>query len=124
MIEPTFDYDETADNLGICFASGEHATYLELTDHILLRVSQSERRAIGITFLDYSILAQRTEFGLRRFPLTGLSTLSPELCELALELLAKSPVSDYLALSAYSRSIGKATPIVMIRAIELVKSAA
>jgi uncharacterized protein YuzE len=72
MTEPVLSYDEVSDTLYISFAPGEAATGIELTDHILLRVNKSERRAIGLTLLDYSLIAQTTDIGPRSFPLTGL----------------------------------------------------
>ena len=75
MSEPIFNYDEMSDTLYVSFSPGEDATGIELSDHILLRVNKKEGRAIGLTFLDYSLLAQRTEVGPRSFPLTGLAGL-------------------------------------------------
>lgn len=124
MSEPNFNYDELGDNLYVCYSPGERGTYLEITDHILLRVNESERRVIGVTLLDYRILSQKTELGPRQFPLIGLANLTPELRELALELLNKPPVSDILATSVYTLSITDETPIVMVRPIEAVKIAA
>jgi len=63
MTEPVFSYDEVSDTLYISFVPGEAATGIELTDHILLRVNKRERRVIGLTLLDYSLIAQTTEIG-------------------------------------------------------------
>ena len=76
MTQPIFNYDEVSDTLYISFAPGEQATGIELTPHILLRLNKQECRAVGLTFLDYSLLAQKTDMGPRSFPLTGLSELS------------------------------------------------
>ena len=57
---------------------------------------KEERRAVGLTFLDYSLLAQKTEIGPRSFPLTGLADLSDELREIVLDILQHPPVSDIL----------------------------
>ena len=75
MTEPVMSYDEVSDTLYISFALGEAATGIELTDHILLRVNKSERRVIGLTLLNYSLIAQITDIGPRSFPLTGLDQL-------------------------------------------------
>ena len=56
-------------------------TGIELNDHILLRFNKEERRAIGLTFLDFSVLIQRTEFGPKSFPLTGLADISDQMNE-------------------------------------------
>jgi uncharacterized protein YuzE len=85
MSEPVFTYDEASDTLYISFAPGDVATGIELTDHMLLRVNKKERRAIGLTLLDYSILAQTTDMGPRSFPLTGLDELSDELRKMVLD---------------------------------------
>jgi len=63
MTKPIFNYDEMSDTLYISFEPGEKATGIELNDHILLRINKNERRAIGLTFLEYSLLAQKTEIG-------------------------------------------------------------
>jgi uncharacterized protein YuzE len=115
MTEPVFSYDEISDTLYISFTPGEAATGIELTDHILLRVNKRERRAIGLTLLDYSLIAQTTEIGPRSFPLTGLDQLSPEMREMVLEMLVHPPVRDILSLSAYTPSPGEAIPIILLQ---------
>ncbi len=111
MKEPTFSYDEMSDTLYVSFAPGEKATGIELNDHIILRINTRERRTIGITFLEYSLLAQKTEVGPRSFPLSGLSSLSEALRELVLDMLRDSPVSDILFLSAYTLQLSKRFPL-------------
>jgi len=115
MTEPIFNYDETSDTLYVSFAPGEKATGIELNDHILLRINKKERRAIGLTFLDYSFLAQRTEVGPRSFPLTGLAELSEGLREMVLDILWHPPVSDILFLSTYTPSTVKTIPITSLQ---------
>ena len=115
MSKPIFNYDEMSDTLYVSFAPGEKATGIELNDHILLRINKKERRAIGLTFLDYSLLAQKTEVGPRSFPLTGLAELSDELREIALDILLRPPVSDILFLSTYTPSIAETTPITALQ---------
>ena len=48
MSTPTLHYDEVSDTLSISFAPGEHATGIELNEHILLRINKTERRAVGL----------------------------------------------------------------------------
>jgi len=115
MTKPIFNYDETSDTLYVSFASGEKATGIELNDHILLRINKKERRAIGLTFLEYSLLAQKTEVGPRSFPLTGLAELSDELREIVLDILLRPPVSDVLSLSTYTPSIAETIPIISLQ---------
>ena len=119
MMEPIFNYDEISDTLYVSFSPGEKATGIELNDHILLRINKKERRAVGLTFLDYSLLAQRTEVGPRSFPLTGLAELSDELREIVLDILQRSPVSDILFLSTYTPSIIETTPITLLQPITI-----
>lgn len=75
MTAQILSYDAVIDTLYVSFAPGEAATGIELTDHILLRVDKSERRATELTSLDYSLIAQTTEVGPRSFPLKGLDQL-------------------------------------------------
>ena len=96
------------------------ATGIELTEHILLRINKAERRAIGLTFLEYSLLAQRTEVGPRSFPLTGLDQLSDELREIVLEIVSRSPVSDFLSLWAYTPSLAETIPITALQPLAAV----
>jgi uncharacterized protein YuzE len=117
MTEPVFNYDEISDTLYVSFAPGEKATGIELNDHILLRINKKERRAIGLTFLDYSLLAQKTEVGPRSFPLTGLAELSDELREIVLDILQRPPVSDFLFLSSYTPSVVETIPITSLQPV-------
>ena len=119
MNKPIFNYDKMSDTLYISFAPGEKATGIELNDHILLRINKQECRIIGLTFLDYSLLTQRTEVGPRSFPLTGLAELSDELREMVLEILQRPPVSDILFLSSYTPSIAETIPITSLQPITI-----
>ena len=98
----------------ISFEPGKKATDIELNDHILLRIDKMKRRAIGLTILEYSLLAQKTELGPRSFPLVGLSKLSDELRDIVIEILHSPPVSDILSLSAYTPSVVETIPITML----------
>jgi uncharacterized protein YuzE len=115
MSKPVLNYDEESDTLHVSFAPGESATGVELNDHILLRIDKAGRRAVGLTFFDYSILAQKTEIGPRSFPLTGLTALSDELREIVLDILARPPVSDVLSVSAYTPSLAETVPITSLQ---------
>ena len=114
MAKPIVNYDEISDTLYVSFEPGKKATGIELNDHILLRINKKKRRAIGLTFLEYSLLAQKTEIGPRSFPLVGLLKLSDELREIVLEILQASPVSDILSLSAYTPSAVETIPITLL----------
>lgn len=115
MKQQTVSYDEISDTLYVSFAGGEHATGIELNDHIVLRINKHERRAIGLTFMEYSLLSQKTEMGPRSFPLSGLLELSEELREIVLDILQCSPVSDILSLSAYTPSVVETIPIILLK---------
>jgi uncharacterized protein YuzE len=115
MTKPNYNYDEISDTLYVSFFPGEKATGIELNDHILLRIDEEEQKAIGITFFEYSILAQKTEFGPRSFPLSGLNQLSSELREIVHGILLNPPVSDILTLSAYTPSSVEVIPITSIQ---------
>ena len=115
MTQPIFNYDEVSDTLYISFVPGEKATGIELTPHILLRLNKQERKAIGMTFLEYSLLAQKTEMGPRSFPLTGLSELSDDLKDIVIDVLQRPPVSDLLLLSSYTPSISETIPIMLLQ---------
>lgn len=115
MTQPIFNYDEVSDTLYISFVPGEKATGIELTPHILLRLNKQERKAIGMTFLEYSLLAQKTDMGPRSFPLTGLSELSDDLKDIVIDVLQRPPVSDLLLLSSYTPSISETIPIMLLQ---------
>ena len=116
MTQPIFNYNEISDTLYISFAPGEPATGIELTPHILLRLNKQEREAVGLTFLEYSVLAQKTDMGPRSFPLIGLTELSEELRDIVVDILQRPPVSDVLLLSSYTPSISEAIPITLLQA--------
>ena len=114
---PDFNYDEISDTLYVSFEPGEKATGIELNDNILLRINKDSRKVIGITFFDYSLLAQKADFGPRSFPLTGLVQLSTDLRELVLEILQSSPVADILSLSTYTPSYSESIPITSLHQV-------
>jgi uncharacterized protein YuzE len=110
--EPTFSYDKEADVLYISFSPGEKATTaVELNDNILLRFNRAEKRAIGLTLMDFSVLVQITNLGPRSFPLTGLNELEPEWQDAVIEIITKPPISQILKVSVYSPSLSETVPI-------------
>ena len=119
MNEPTINYDDVSDTLYISFAPGEMGTGIELNDHLLLRVNKSEKRAIGLTIFEYSVLSQRTEAGLRSVPLTGLASMSEQAREMILTILQMEPVSQFLRLSAYAPSVTELIPITSIEPLPI-----
>ena len=114
MNEPIFNYDEISDTLTISFFPGEAATGIELNDNILLRIDKQNNYAVSLSIFNYSILAQKTEAGLRSLPLTGLEELSDKLRKAVLEVLLKEPLSDILSVSTYTPSLSESVPIATI----------
>lgn len=113
--QSTFSYDQEADVLYISFAPNEAATSaVELNENILLRFNRAERRAVGLTLMDFSVLAQMTALGPRSFPLTGLKELEPEWQDLVIELITTPPVNEILRVSAYAPSAVELIPIASV----------
>ena len=117
MKTPNFNYDEQSDTLYISFEPGAKATGIELNNNILLRIDKDKRKAVGITFFDYSILAQRADFGPRSFPLTGLVELSEELRGLVLDIIQSPPITSILTLSTYTPTYSEAIPIILLHQV-------
>ena len=114
MSQPIINYDETSDALHVSFEPGVQATGIELNENILLRIDKNRRKAIGLTFFNYSILVQKADFGPRSFPLTGIAVLSSALQEMVMEIIANSPVKEILSLSTYTPSFSEAIPITLL----------
>jgi hypothetical protein len=122
MSEPLYSYDEMSDTLSIAFTLGEHATGIELTDHILLRLNTRDRRAVGIILLDYSLLTQTTDVGQKSYPLTGFDDLTEETRALVIDILRQSPVNEILVLSAYTPAVNQTIPIIAIHPMSITPS--
>ena len=111
----TYSYDKAADVLYISFSPGEKATTaVELNDNILLRFNRAEKRAVGLTLMDFSVLVQFTDLGPRSFPLAGLGELEPDWRETVIEIITKPPVNEILKVSVYTPSLAEAVPITLI----------
>ena len=119
MTKPKINYDEMSDTLYVSFEPGTKATGIELNEHILLRIDKNKRRVVGLTFFEYSLLAQKTDVGPRSFPLTGLSELSDDLRQIVLDILLSPPVSDFLSVSAFTPSIVETIPITLLQPLPL-----
>ncbi len=113
------NYDEMSDTLYVSFEPGTKATGIELNEHILLRINKNKRNVIGLTFFEYSLLAQKTELGPRSFALTGLSELSGDLRRIVLDILLSPPVSDILSVSAFTPSMVETIPITFLQPLPL-----
>jgi uncharacterized protein YuzE len=112
---PTYSYDKEADVLYISFAPGEIPTAaVELHDNILLRFNLTEKRAVGLTLMDFSVLVQMTQLGPRSFPLSGLQDLEPAWQEIVIEIITKPPVNQILHVSSYMPSMSEIVPIISV----------
>ncbi len=112
---PTFSYDKEADVLYISFAPDEQATAsVELNENLLLRFNRAEKRAIGLTLMDFTVLVQMTKLGPRNFPLSGLAELEPEWQDEVVEIITHSPVNQILKVSAYAPSAVEIMPIAWV----------
>lgn len=110
-----YDYDEDVDILYISFAPGQKATAaVELNENILLRFNRVERRAIGLTLMDFSVLAQPSELGARHFPLSGLADLDEDWQKIVVDLLTTPPVNQILKVASLTSSAIETKPIVSI----------
>lgn len=116
-------YDETEDILEVFFGDNEPATGVELTDHILLRLNQTTGRAVSLTLLHFSILAERTEYGPRSYPLNNLKELPEALRELVVRALTTSPVDEFLKLSYFQASPTKRVPFTYVEPSHLAVAA-
>jgi len=113
--KPTYSYDKEADVLYISFAPGGIPTAaVELHDNILLRFNLAEKRPIGLTLMDFSVLVQMTQLGPRSFPLSGLKDLEPDWQEIVIEIITKPPVNQILRVSSYMPSMAEEVPIISV----------
>ena len=113
--KPTYFYDEDVDVLYISFSPGEKATgAVGLHDNILLRFNFAEKRAIGLTLMDFSVLVQRANLGPRSFPLTGLQDLDEDWQDTVVEIISKPPVNQVLKMSVYTPPLGQVMPIALV----------
>ena len=113
--EPAYFYDKETDVLYISFSPGEKATTaVELNDNILLRFNRLEKRAIGLTLMDFSVLVQLTNLGPRTFPLYGLVDLEPDWRDTVIEIITSPPVNRILKVSVYTPSLTDTVPVAFI----------
>jgi hypothetical protein len=109
-----FVYDQEADSLEILLGENEPATGVELTEHIILRLNRQTRRAVSLTLLHFSILAERTEYGPRSYPLDKSGEVPEDLRELVLHLITSMPVSQFAKLSHFEVSPTEQIPLVYV----------
>jgi hypothetical protein len=111
----TYSYDKEADVLYISFAPDQKPTAaVELHENILLPFNLTEKRAVGLTLMDFSVLVHMTPPGPRSFPLSGLKDLAPAWRETVIEIITKPPVNQILRVSSYMPSMAEAIPITAV----------
>lgn len=110
MTEPKIKYDELSDTVQLTFIPGKSATGIELNENLLLRWDPGSGEAIGLDFFNFSVLAQKTEWGIPSYPL-NLDFLAPELRDKVVELLQRDPLKRYLKVSALITPNSEPKPI-------------
>ena len=113
-ISPSYSYDKEGDVLYVSFFPGEKGTGVELNDNILLRFDKDKKKALCLTFFDFSILIQKTELGPRGFPLSGLAEIPEKLREIVITIITSPPVSHFLRIMVYSPALTEAIPITYV----------
>ncbi len=74
---------------------------VELHDTILLRLNLAEKRAVGLTLMDFSVLVHMTPLGPRGVQLSGLKDLESAWQEtVSIEIIPKPPVNQILHVSS------------------------
>ena len=119
MENTKYSYDKEVDVLYISFSTEKATTAVELNDNILLRFNRTQKKAIGITLMDFSVLAQLTNLGPRTFPLTGLDRLEPDWRNTVIEIITSPPANDVLKVFAYSSNNLELLPIAYVEAMRL-----
>lgn len=107
-------YDTEADILEIFFGENGPATGIELTDQMVLRIDQKQKRALSLMLMHFSILSEQTEYGPRNFAIDTLERLPEELRELVFRLLTSLPVNQFLKLSQFQLSPHEHRPLAYV----------
>jgi hypothetical protein len=98
-------YESQSDELNVYFGENRKATGIQLADHILLRLDRAEGEAVGLTFIDFSLLIRPTIYGPPSFRLDGLDDLPDDLREMVLQVITTPPVSYFLKVGAFYTSL-------------------
>lgn len=101
--ETHWEYDAEADVLDVYFGEKRPAWTIELTDNINISIDRHAGSPVALSFLDYSALVERTPFGARSFPVTGLADLPIPERDLVLKIIITEPVSGWLDVSAVEK---------------------
>lgn len=98
--EYNYEYDEVGDVLEVYFTPKRPAWTIELTPNILISIDRTQQVAVSLTLLDYTLLREPTEWGVRSFPITGLANLPLHERKLVLHILNTPPVNQWLDISS------------------------
>ncbi|MBU4225344.1 MAG: DUF2283 domain-containing protein [Chloroflexi bacterium] len=99
-VKELYEYDETGDVLDVYFGEKRAAWTIELTDNITISIDRPARKAVSLSFMDFSELIRPTAWGPRSFPLTGLADLPAAEREMVIDILTSPPVNAWLDVSA------------------------
>ena len=99
MIEH-YEYDAESDVLDVYFDEKRPVWTIELTPNIMISIDRILQRVISLTFMDYTELIRPTDWGIRSFPITGLSELPLVERDLVIRILNSSPVNRWLDVSS------------------------
>ncbi len=108
---------------GILFGENTKATGVELTEDILLRLDEKGERAVSLTLMHFSVLAELTEYGPRSYRLGNLEEISEDLRELVLRLMTSMPVQQFLKLSHFQASPDERIPFTYVESQPIVMAA-
>jgi hypothetical protein len=95
-----YEYDPEGDVLDVYFDEKQPAWTIELTPNIMISIDRTTKRAIRLTFMDYTELIRPSEWGVQSFPITGLADLPMLERNLVLSILNSTPVNRWLDVSA------------------------
>jgi len=107
-------YNKVGDALEVVFDRIEATCAVELTDNILLRFHRQLDQAVGLTILDFSVLASRSELGPRSFALTGLETMPEDLREIVVQIITTPPVNHWIKISIFDSFSAHPIPLTTI----------
>ncbi len=95
------EYDQDADMLEIFFEHGPASGALELADPLILRFDREAGKALSLSVLTFSQVAQMTELGPHSFRLHDLEALPSALRAMVIRIITTPPVSHFLEVVAY-----------------------
>ena len=101
MHDPKINYDEEADVLYVSFQQNKNVTGIELADNILLRLDTGKTSgkppsAVGLTFINFSLLQASYQNRPFTVPLSNLRNLPEDLWQAVIAVVTTPPVSDFL----------------------------